>query len=165
MSPQTPIDIHLCGPADHADIVLMNQAMDRHYNPHLEPSAAADVAALLRRIETEPGLATQVALARQDGKPVGIAFFALIHPGRRLGGVLFVKDLFVLETARGAGIGEAMFRFLAAHARAKGINRLDLTAEPQNAGAQRFYERMGMKVRPAIFYRLDGEGFSALAKP
>ena len=157
------LDIHLCGPTDHADIVWMNQAMDRYYNPHLEPSSAEDVTAMLRRIETDPDLATQVVLARRDGKPVGIAFFALIHPGRRLGGVLFLKDLFVVEAARGGGIGEALLRFLAAHARACGIHRLDLTAEPQNEGAQRFYERMGMKVRPAIFYRLDGESLDALA--
>jgi len=68
-------------------------------------------------------------------RPTGgnrMSVFALIHPGRRLGGVLFVKDLFVQETARGKGVGEALLRFLAAHARARGIRRLDLTTEPQN---------------------------------
>ena len=162
MRDRTMLDIRLCGGDDQADVARMNRAMDLFYNPAIEPSPAGDVIGLLQRIEADPELGTQIALARQDGEPVGIAFFALIHPGRRLGGVLFLKDLFVIEDARGQGVGEALVRFLAAHARAKGIGRLDLTAEPHNAGAQRFYERMGMVVRPAIYYRLEGEALVAL---
>ncbi|AVO45617.1 GNAT family N-acetyltransferase [Phreatobacter cathodiphilus] len=156
--------IRLAGPDDHEAIAAMNRAMDLFYNPQLPPSAAGDVTALMRRIEADPQLGTLVALAFNEGQPVGIAFFVLVHPGRRLGGMLFVKDLFVVEAARGAGIGEALMAFLAGFARDKGITRIDLTAEPHNEGAQRFYERLGMKVRPAISYRLEGEGLDALAR-
>jgi ribosomal protein S18 acetylase RimI-like enzyme len=165
MASAEDIDISLCGPADHGDVVAMNRAMDLHYNPALEPSSAEDVGAMLARIAAEPDLGTQVALARRGGEPIGIAFFALIHPGRRLGGVLFVKDLFVVPEARGLGVGEALMRFLARHARAKGIRRLDLTAEPHNEGALRFYERLGMTVRPAIYYRIENEALEALGGP
>ena len=159
------LDIRLAGPDDHDAIARMNQAMDRYYNPQLDPSPAEDVAELMRRIEADRQLGTLVALAHHEGAPVGIAFFALIHPGRRLAGVLFLKDLFVVETARGLGVGEALMRFLAGFARDKGIGRIDLTAEPHNEGAQRFYQRLGMKVRPAIYYRLDGEEVENLAGP
>lgn len=154
--------IRLAGPDDHEAIATMNRAMDLFYNPQLAPSPAGDVAALVRRIEADSQLGTLVALAFRSGAPVGIVFFVLVHPGRRLGGVLFVKDLFVVEEARGAGIGEALMAFLARLARDKGITRIDLTAEPQNAAAQRFYERLGMAVRPSIYYRLEGEGLDAL---
>ncbi len=157
------LTIRISGPEDHGAIAAMNQAMDRFYRPGVEPDAAGDVVALMERIRADRQLGTQVALAFHAGRPVGIAFFALIHPGRRLGGLLFLKDLFVAEEARSLGTGEAMMRFLARFAAEKGIRRIDLTAEPQNAGAQRFYERLGMKVRPAIFYRLEGEALERLA--
>lgn len=155
--------IRLAGPDDHEAIAAMNRAMDLFYNPKLPPSSAGEVSALMRRIATDDHLGSLVALAFSNGEPVGISFFALVHPGRRLGGILFVKDLFVVEKARGEGVGEALMAFLARFARDKGITRIDLTAEPQNVGAQRFYERLGMKVRPAIYYRLEGEGLDALA--
>jgi len=155
--------LRLAGSDDHEAIAAMNRAMDVFYNPELAPSSAGEVAALMRRIDSDPHLGALVALAFSGGVPVGIAFFVLVHPGRRLGGVLFVKDLFVVAEARGAGIGEALMGFLARFARDKGITRIDLTAEPQNVGAQRFYERLGMKVRPAIYYRLEGERLDALA--
>jgi ribosomal protein S18 acetylase RimI-like enzyme len=156
------LTIRIAGPEDHDAIAAMNQAMDRFYRPGDEPDAAGDVVALMERIRADAQFGTQVALAFRGAQPVGIAFFALIHPGRRLGGLLFLKDLFVAEDARALGVGEAMMRFLAQFAAGKGIRRIDLTAEPQNAGAQRFYERLGMKVRPAIFYRLEGEALNRL---
>ncbi|MBL8567968.1 MAG: GNAT family N-acetyltransferase [Phreatobacter sp.] len=157
------LTIRIAGPGDDAAIAAMNQAMDRFYRPGDEPDAAGDVVALMERIRADTQLGTQVALAFHAGQPAGIAFFALIHPGRRLGGLLFLKDLFVAEEARSLGTGEAMMRFLARFAAGKGIRRIDLTAEPDNKGAQRFYERLGMKVRPAVFYRLEGEALARLA--
>ncbi|MFY0100128.1 GNAT family N-acetyltransferase, partial [Acinetobacter baumannii] len=78
---------------------------------------------------------TQFALARHAGRPVGLAAFAVIHPGRRLKGLIFLKDLFVAPEARGLGTGEALMRFLARFAVDNGIGRIDLTAEPHNEGA------------------------------
>lgn len=156
-------DIRLAGPADHADIVLVNQAMDRHYNPQLEPNTVEEVTDLLRRIERDRRFGTQFALARRDGQPMGFAIFAVIHPGRRLNGLIFLKDLFVVPEARNLGLGDALMRFLARFARDNGIGRIDLTAEPHNADAMRFYERLGMTVRPAVYYRLEGEGLDRLA--
>ena len=157
-------DISLAGPADHADVALVNQAMDRHYNPALEPNTAEEVIDLLGRIERDRRFGTQFALARRDGRPLGFAAFAVIHPGRRLSGLIFLKDLFVVPEARGLGLGEALMRFLARFARDNGIGRIDLTAEPHNAGAMRLYERLGMTVRPAVYYRLDGDGLARLAE-
>jgi len=157
------LDIRLAGPDDDGAVAAMNAAMDRFYNPDLPPSPAEDVVSLMARIRSDDDLGTLVALAFHGDAPVGIAFFVMIHPGRRLGGLLFLKDLFVAEAARGLGVGEALMRFLARFAAEKGIGRIDLTAEPRNAGAQRFYERIGMKVRPAVFYRLEGEGLARLA--
>ncbi|MCZ0735829.1 GNAT family N-acetyltransferase [Phreatobacter sp. AB_2022a] len=156
-------DIRLAGPEDHADIAFVNQAMDRHYNPALAPNTVEEVTDLLRRIERDRRFGTQFALARRDGQPMGFAVFAVIHPGRRLNGLIFLKDLFVVPEARNLGLGDALMRFLARFARDNGIGRIDLTAEPHNAGAMRLYERLGMTVRPAVYYRLDGEGLARLA--
>ncbi len=78
-----------------------------------------------------------------DGKPLGVACVAVLRPGRDLRGLLFVKDLFVKEEARGHGIGSALMRFLAAFCLDQGIARIDLGTDRSNDGAQRLYDALG----------------------
>lgn len=79
---------------------------------------------------------------------------------------MFLKDLFVREDVRNAGVGRALIGFLAGHCQRDGIGRIDFTTEDWNEGALRFYaglgaERHGQK----IFLRLSGEALEAAARP
>ena len=68
-------------------------------------------------------------------------------------GVLYAKEIFVHREARGQGVGEALFAFLKAEAVRRGIGRIDLTTDPGNDGAQRFYERLGGERTEKVAYR------------
>ena len=67
---------------------------------------------------------------------------------------LFVVDLFVRPDRRGQGIGLALLREAARLGLAQGAAFMRLDVEPDNAGAIRFYRRLG-------FHAVD-HGFEAL---
>ncbi|NUS21726.1 MAG: GNAT family N-acetyltransferase [Mesorhizobium sp.] len=105
------------------------------------------------------------ALAFADGAVAGLASVAIAHPGIDLESLLFLKDLFVLGSARDKGIGRALVGFLARYCLGKGIGRIDLTTEDWNEGALRFYDRLGAERHcQKIFLRLSGEALRAAAK-
>lgn len=57
---------------------------------------------------------------------------------------LFIDDLCVDEAARGQHIGQKLYQFALEFAKTKGCYNLTLNVWNDNAGALRFYERLGM---------------------
>ena len=60
---------------------------------------------------------------------------------------LFIDDLCVDKEARGQKIGEKLYQFALDYAKELGCYNLTLHVWNDNAGALRFYERLGMKPR------------------
>ena len=60
---------------------------------------------------------------------------------------LFIDDLCVDKEARGQKIGEKLYQFALDYAKELGCYNLTLHVWNDNAGAVRFYERLGMKPR------------------
>jgi GNAT superfamily N-acetyltransferase len=65
--------------------------------------------------------------------------------------IYILNDLFVLPSARRAGIGARLLNAAAEHARASGAVRLKLSTAISNTPAQRLYEALGWK-RDEEFY-------------
>lgn len=149
----TSLHIRLAELSDAPAVAGLVRAGEIHYvGPDVAPIERT-LAMVEASMKTQEG--TRYALAFLDGEPVGLACFAIIRPGSRLSGLFFVKELFVDERARGAGIGETMLNWLAALAREQGIGRIDLTTDGSNARAQAFYERLGGARMDKVFYRFD----------
>ena len=105
------------------------------------------------------------ALAFVGSEVAGLASVAIAHPGIDLERLMFLKDLFVLGSARNQGAGRALIGFLAAYCLDKGIGRIDLTTEDWNEGALRLYERLGAERHgQKIFLRLSGDALKTAAK-
>jgi ribosomal protein S18 acetylase RimI-like enzyme len=86
-----------------------------------------------------------------------------MRPGRDLRGLLYLKDLYVVETARGLGIGTRIIGFLAGFAIKNDIGRIDFTADSDNVSAQRLYSALGGVVKGKVYYTLPTEVLGALA--
>lgn len=69
------------------------------------------------------------------------------------GTVDFVENVVVRPEWRGCGVGEALMRFLEDRARAAGSVKLTLDTYAINAGARRFYERLGYHPRGIHYVR------------
>lgn len=108
--------------------------------PHL---ASADE--MLARVRRQAADGYRL-LAGWDGQvPVVLAGYRYVEMLVR-GRFLYVDDLVATEATRGRGFGAQLLRTLADQARAKGLPVLVLDTGIDNPGAQRFYEREGMRV-------------------
>lgn len=149
-----PLHIREASIEDAPEIAALIRALDLHY---VGPDVARPIEPTLAMVEQSMREAegTRYALAFLGGRAVGLACFVLLRPGFRLTGLLFVKELFVVEEARGRAIGEAFMRWLADYARERGATRIDLTTDGGNTGAQAFYERLGGRRMDKVFYRFN----------
>ncbi|MER3495914.1 MAG: GNAT family N-acetyltransferase [Armatimonadota bacterium] len=97
----------------------------------------------------------RVLLAEEDGVPVG---FALWFPSfstflARAG--VWLEDLFVVPSARGRGIGQALLDSLAEIAAQSG-GRLEWSVLKWNTPSIEFYERLGAeRMEEWVTYRLE----------
>lgn len=60
---------------------------------------------------------------------------------------LFIDDLCVSSAARGQGLGEILMDFAKSYAKEQGCYNLTLDVWADNAGAVRFYERLGLEAQ------------------
>jgi GNAT superfamily N-acetyltransferase len=107
----------------------------------------------------------EAVIARLDGEPVGYAlFFAnfstfLGKPG------LYLEDLYVRPSARGAGVGRALLVYLAGLAVERGWKRLEWSVLDWNEPSIAFYKRMGATPMDEwTVFRITGEALQNLAR-
>ncbi|HFU4501337.1 TPA: N-acetyltransferase family protein [Streptococcus suis] len=99
----------------------------------------------LRELLDNP--AKPVFVYEVDGQVVGHLFCELstaksdvLEPVK----TLFIDDLCVADSVRGQKIGEQLYDFALSYAKEQGCHNLTLDVWADNAGAVRFYERLGM---------------------
>lgn len=56
---------------------------------------------------------------------------------------MYLEDIYINQKHRGRGIGEAMLKFIAKLAKARGFERIDFQVLEWNASAISFYEKLG----------------------
>ena len=87
------------------------------------------------------------ALVAEDaGNPgvlLGMAVYYFIPYTFDLRPDIVLKELFVAETARSSGVGEALMLQLASRAKAANCKRLKWLVLPENVRAKRFYAALG----------------------
>ncbi|MFZ5794128.1 MAG: GNAT family N-acetyltransferase [Sphingomonas sp.] len=156
---------------------------------HIRPATPADVPLILHLVRelaeferepdkvvaTEPLLqdalfgahpAAEAVIAELDGKPVGMALF--FHNFSTWTGWrgLYLEDLYVTPEARGAGVGKALLKHLAALAVARGCTRFEWSVLDWNEKAIAFYRSMGaLPMEEWTVYRVTGEALATLAEP
>lgn len=153
------IRVRHCGEADHRVLAGVMAEMQAHYGVACPPDAEIRAGLAMRPAGTE------LLVAEHDGEIVGFAAFSAIYPGPGLKPGFFLKEIYVVEAARGFGAGRALLAELARLALARGLRRIDWTAARDNERLLRFYESLGATPRPEkVFFRLTGEGLARLAE-
>ncbi len=104
----------------------------------------------------------QGLVAEEDG-PLGVVVYYPSYSTLRGEPGIYVQDLFVLEAARGKGIGRGL---LAAVMTAQdwGAKYLTLSVSPGNVAAKAFYDRAGFRAREYDFLIVDGAALEGLAR-
>jgi GNAT superfamily N-acetyltransferase len=155
------VAIRTARPGDEADILRLITALAVY---ETEPDAVKATEASLR--ETLFGEIPRVwaHLAELDGRVVGLALWFLTYSTWTGKPTLYLEDLFVEETARGTGTGLALFRALAAEAKARDCGRMDWAVLDWNQTAKRFYSHIGgQQTTGWETWRLEGDALERLA--
>lgn len=151
----------MVGTADAESLAPLFHAVQVYYFGEAAPSAE-DVTAHVRDVILAPGTSCETVVGEVNAKPVALATFAVLYPAPGVSGVLYMKELFVDESVRGEGVGDAMMRAMARLARERGCTRMDWTAETSNPGAIGFYDRFGAeRVADKVYFRLDAKALAS----
>ncbi|CAM5656314.1 N-acetyltransferase [Streptomyces avidinii] len=101
--------------------------------------------------------AASVLLARDDesGDALGFASYTYMWPASGAGTSLFLKELYVRDSARRRGVAGALMAALKAAAVEAGCSRVEWTADTDNPPALEFYKALGAVPRDGkVFYRV-----------
>jgi len=145
-------------PTDVRVIAALTEEMDRFYGATEFEALDTRISQITDAVFGHPP-AAHVLLASNGSRPVGFASYSFLWPAVGLTKSLYLKELYVTESARRSGIGRLIMRKLFDVARERGCSRVEWTTDRGNPDAQQFYESIGMRENASkIFYRLDGGG-------
>jgi len=151
--------IRLLRPDDHKALAALMVEMQRHYSVPCPPpeDILAGLAALPAGVD--------ILVAVKGETVLGFASACNLYPGPGLKTGFFLKEIYVADAARGAGLGRKLMAALAELALERGHRRVDWTADADDAALLRFYESLGAAAYPKkVFYRLTGDALVGLAK-
>jgi ribosomal protein S18 acetylase RimI-like enzyme len=84
-----------------------------------------------------------VTVAEADGRLCGACLSLMTYSTFRAAKGMYVVDLFVPAEMRGQELGQKILRHAAGEAARRGAQFIKLEVDTTNAGAARFYERLG----------------------
>ena len=150
--------------ATPADIPTIHQLVVELAIYEKEPDAVKASHAQLHAALFGPQPVAECVLAEQAGSVVGLALFFTNYSTWTGRPGLYLEDLFVRPTARGAGLGKALLVHLARLAVARGYGRFQWQVLDWNAPAIGFYESLGAKAQKEwVGMRLEGAALEQLA--
>ena len=123
------------------DMVHHNGRPDLFRGPATKYSAA-ELAQILADEKTPVFVCTD-----EQDRVLGHGFCILQHSGGELmveHTTLYIDDICVDETARGQGVGRALFERIRDYARKQGAYNVTLNVWTCNPGAMAFYEKLGL---------------------
>lgn len=125
----------------HSELQSPRAMAPGQWSPDLAGHMACEIEAALA---PSPDSASQrIATAHQGDALVGVAFVSLDEARRAPTSFATLDDLVVSPTARGQGLGKALFDWVCTQLKAQGVQRLFLESGIGNHGAHRLFERLG----------------------
>jgi len=107
----------------------------------------------------------EALVAERAGSIVGLSlYFYSFSTWLGCPGV-YIQDLYIDTTARGAGVGRRLVSATARVAKSRGATHLRLSVYDDNHDAQAFYRQIGMRHRDdELIFQADGQTFDALCE-
>ena len=146
------------GPADVLALTELLEEMDRFYGAAGSTSREERVRQTSEALFSDPP-AAHVLLAWAGPRLAGMAAYSYLWPAVGRTRSLYLKELYVGESHRRGGVGKLLMRAVLETAAQHGCSRVEWTTDSGNAGAQAFYETLGLPRHPSkVFYRLEDTG-------
>jgi len=133
--------IERVGPQDTRDLLALMRAYCDFYEVSPPDEDLLALAAALIDDPEREGL--QLIARDRDGDATGFATIYWTWSTADAARIAVMNDLFVAETARGHGLADQLIHACRAEAQRRGARRLTWQTAPDNARAQRVYDRLG----------------------
>jgi GNAT superfamily N-acetyltransferase len=149
--------------AVEADVPVLLELVRELAAYEREPDAVEATEPMLAAALFGPQPAAACHVAEVDGAVVGFAlWYVTFSTWKGLPG-LWLEDLFVRPTARGAGLGKALLQQLAQVCVERGYARFEWWVLDWNTPAQGFYRSLGARPEDDwTVWRVDGEALHSL---
>jgi GNAT superfamily N-acetyltransferase len=146
-------EISVVGESDLDDLLPLVRGYCDFYK--VSPSDE-DLLALSRALIADPEREGLQLLARNDDRqPIGFATLYWTWSTTDAARLGVMNDLFVTDAARGTGAAEALIEACRQECARRGAKRLSWQTAPDNARAQKVYERVGGNREQWVDYWLD----------
>jgi GNAT superfamily N-acetyltransferase len=141
---------------DAPGLAILFSEMQRYYGRPVPDKLAAEAGLLACKTVTAT-FDPRVLIATMDGAIVGSIVLNVTFPAFELSQALYIRDLYVAQSVRRHGVGQALVRAAANLTYAEGFSALDWTTESGNVVARQMYESCGARLLPRTYYRLVRE--------
>src|SRR5881392_3780121 len=140
-----PPRVWLAEPSEAGIVAGLLVEFRDHYGRDWPPSNSflASVERLIERRDTD----FLLGMPHDDSPPAGVCQLRYRHSVWKAADDCWLEDLFVRETARGAGLGAALVSLAIERARERGCRRVELDTNESNDAALALYRRMGFSER------------------
>ena len=132
------IEIRAIGPGEHAAWLPLWRGYQTFYKVALPDAATACTWARL----LDPAEPVDGALAWRGAEAVGLVHHIRHRSAWTVGDYCYLQDLFVADSARGAGIGRRLIAHVYDAAEAAGCSRVHWLTHETNADAMLLYDRI-----------------------
>lgn len=160
--------VGLVAPAQHASLVALLCELHAYYNDGAAVAPALVRGHLIDHLLAADSPLRLVVATGSEGEVFGFAaialMYSLVEPAPDKRRQCLLKELYVVDAARGLGVGRALMRWVARHAVEQGCGRIDWPVNAANQRGIAFYEALGARrVADRLSYRLAGPGLGRLA--
>ncbi len=150
------IDVRQFAKGNEADFLTLYRNCLQHYQiPPATPAQENRILSLLHA-----GRHMSCLMAYDGDRPAGFATWALTFPAGA-GVALFMKEIFVDQSARGQGTGRALLAGLLTIAEAEDCVRFDWQTDGDNLAAQTFYAGIDAPAKDKHSFRIMAGEFAA----
>jgi ribosomal protein S18 acetylase RimI-like enzyme len=124
----------------------------------LESSSPTDdfIQAAVQRLITDPATEYLLGASTEAGEACGVCQLRFRESVWTAGLDCWIEDVFVLDNARGQGVGRELVRVACERACERGARRIELDTSESNAAAISLYESLGFSTSSKAHGKLHG---------
>jgi GNAT superfamily N-acetyltransferase len=148
------VSVAKVGQVDLNDVVKLLDELDLFYGDDVAEAVHVRTSNTRTALLGNPPSAHAIIARSSASEPIGFATYSFLWPAIGSSRSLYLKELYVTQVQRRAGIGSILMQNLFDIAKREGCCRVEWTTDTSNTDAVRFYERLGAApFSEKIFYR------------
>ncbi len=162
------MQIGLVSQLQYESLVDLMWELNKYYNENSVVAREVVKAHLINNLVC-PNSPLRLVVAHENEKVLGFAAisltYSLVEPTPENCRQCQLKELYVLSSERGRGIGSSIMSWVAKYAIKNGCSRIDWPVKATNFKGLSFYSKLGgQQVMERLSFRLSGPNLSNLSK-